>query len=278
MVSINGELLPENQSNISYNNRGTFYGDAVFETIRCLDKQPIFFEAHYFRLMASMRILRMDIPDSFTPEYLENHIKELLDANELKVHARVRLTVWRSQGGFYTPSDSSVQFSMEASELENILESPSAYEVELFKDHYLPPGMLGNLKTANKLPNILAGVYAKENDYADMLLINQNKMVVEAISGNLFLRNGDTIKTPPLSDGCLNGIMREQVINQVKRMIGYSIAEESITPFELQRADELFVTNVIKGIVNITKYRKKSFDSSAGQELRDIFNEKLFQE
>ncbi len=278
MVLLNDELLENNQAQIAYNNRGTYYGDGVFETIRCYDKQPIFYESHYFRLMSSMRILRMEIPQSFTPEFFEEQISRLHKANGIdSAHSRIRITVWRDTGGFYTPTASGVCYSMELTTLQDPYIYQSKNEVELFKDHLLPLGLLGSLKTANKTINVLAGIYKTENDYDDMLLLNQNKMVAECISGNLFLRSGDTIKTPPISDGCLNGIMREQVIAQIKRMLNYKFKEESITPFELQRADELFSTNVIQGIQSISKYRKKEYEHTAATELRDFFNAKLFQ-
>ncbi len=276
MVCINGEIVTSSEGQIPFNNRGTYYGDALFETIRCHNGKTLFFEAHYFRLMSSMRILRMEIPAEFTPEYLEQQVLNILQENELEKHARVRITVWRSHGGYYTPTAQSIEFAIEASELAGVFSFQDSYEVELFKDHYLNTGLLSTLKTANKLPNILAGIYAKENGYDDMLLLNHNKMVVEAISGNLFLRKGNDIKTPPLIDGCLNGIMREQVISQIKRMINYTITEESITPFELQRADELFLTNTVKGVTKISKYRKKEFTSTTAEELVEIFNQKLF--
>jgi branched-chain amino acid aminotransferase len=277
MVLLNDVLVNREEASIAFNNRGTYYGDGVFETLRCFKGQAIFYESHYFRLMSSMRILRMEIPNSFTPEFFEEQITNLLEANDTSSdHARIRITVWRNTGGLYTPDDSTVSYSMECSELQDIYVPSTGNEVELFKDHMLPLGMLGNLKTTTKTINILAGIYKTENDYNDMLLINQNKMVVESISGNLFLRAGDTIKTPPLKDGCLNGIMREQVMAQLKRMLNYKIVEESITPFELQRADELFSTNVIQGIKSITKYRKKDYEQTAGDELRSFFNEKLF--
>lgn len=277
MVILNGVLLNREEAQLPFNNRGTYYGDGIFETIRCYQGKAIFYESHYFRLMSSMRLLRMEIPQFFTPEYFEEQITKLHEATgSHQDHSRVRITVWRNEGGLYTPLDNEVSFSMELSALTGIFQGVDKNEVELFKDHLLPLGMLGNLKTTTKTVNILAGVYKTENDYDDMLLLNQNKMVVESISGNLFLRSDDTIKTPPLVDGCLNGIMREQVIAQLKRMLNYTIIEESITPFELQRADELFSTNVIQGIKNISKYRKKEFDKTAGDELRSFFNEKLF--
>ncbi|PRP66608.1 aminotransferase class IV [Nonlabens agnitus] len=277
MILLNDQLVENEQAHIAYNNRGTYYGDGVFETMRCYKGIAIFYESHYFRLMSSMRILRMEIPDSFTPEFFEEQIKELHEANELNSdHTRIRITVWRNQGGLYTPTDSTVSYSMEVSSLSHVFEHIATNEVELFKDHLLPLGMLGTLKTATKTVNILAGIYKTENDYDDMLLLNQNKMVVESISGNLFLRSGNIIKTPPITDGCLNGIMRGQVIAQLKRMLNYQVVEESITPFELQRADEMFSTNVIQGIKSISKYRKKEYETSAADELREFFNQKLF--
>ncbi|BAO56471.1 aminotransferase class IV [Nonlabens marinus] len=277
MVIFNDVLIENDEAKLPYNNRGTFYGDGVFETIRCFQGTAIFYESHYFRLMSSMRLLRMEIPQFFTPEYFEEQITRLYDTSKVKGgHSRVRISVWRNAGGLYTPTDNTVSFTIEMTDLSQIFERSEKNEVELFKDHLLPLGMLGNLKTSTKTVNILAGVYKTENDYDDMLLLNQNKMVVESISGNLFLRSENIIKTPPLVDGCLNGIMREQVIAQLKRMLNYEIVEESITPFELQRADELFSTNVIQGIKNITKYRKKEYEQTAGDELRSFFNEKLF--
>jgi branched-chain amino acid aminotransferase len=279
MILLNGALVTKENATVAYNNRGTYYGDGVFETMRCFKGKPLLFEAHYFRLMSSMRILRMEIPTIFTPEYLEEKIVELLAANDLNAsHARVRMSVWRNTGGFYTPTDRNIQFSMESSPLAGIYENCDNHEVELFKDHHVLAGMLSNLKTSQKMVNILAGIYAEENDYQNMLLINHNKMVVETIAGNVFLRSGDVIKTPPLEDGCLNGIFREQVIVQFKKMLNYKIEEATITPFELQRADEIFSTNMIKGVQSIHKFRKKTFTTETADELVEYFNNVFFSE
>ncbi|WP_213523352.1 aminotransferase class IV [Nonlabens sp.] len=277
MVIINREFLEEQNAVIPYDNRGTFYGDGVFETLRCFNAKSLLFEEHYFRLMSSMRILRMDIPAFFTPEFLEDSILELLSKNDLhKNHARIRISVWRKSGGWYAPNDLSVNYSISCSLLEGAFSNVSKKEIDLFKDHFVYASMLSTLKTTNKAVNVLAGIYASENEYDDLLLLNQNKMVVEAISGNLFLRNGDQIKTPPIDDGCLNGIMRTYIINQLKKMLNYHIVEETITPFELQRADEIFTTNMIKGVQSITQYRKKSYTKETANELIALLNESFF--
>lgn len=270
MINSNGELLSEQQAKISIFNRGLAYGDALFETIKTLNGKILFWEDHYFRLMASMRILRMEIPMKFTPEFLESQILELLNHNISNSNSfRVKLTVFREQGGFYTPQTNDVNYFITAASLETdlYLSNPLDYRVELFKDFYVTPGLLSTLKTNNKVLNVLGSIYAKENQYDNCLLLNTNKSIVEALNGNLFLVKGNTIKTPPLDDGCLKGIMRKQVLEILKKIPEFECNEASISPFELQKADELFVTNVIQGIQPITGFRKKSFSSKVSQSI-----------
>jgi len=275
MINMNGTLVAPNDAHIDFQNRGLYYGDSVFETIRCFRGAPLFFEDHYFRLMSGMRIMRMDIPKSFTPEHLEEQISQLLAGGDA-VHSRIRFTVWRDSAGYYTPESNGVSFMITSHVLASGFVHNPVEEVELFKDFYVQKNLLGTIKAANKHIHILAGIYAKENDYQDMLLINEDKNVTEAIAGNVFLREGDVIKTPPTADGCLNGIMRGKVIEQLKKMANYKLAEVSISTFDLQRADELFVTNVIHGVQSIKKFRKKQFGSETATELRELFTDRLF--
>ena len=270
MINSNGELLSEQQAKLSVFNRGLAYGDALFETIKTLNGKILFWEDHYFRLMASMRILRMEIPMEFTPEFLESQILELLNHNTSNSNSfRVKLTVFRKQGGFYTPQTNDVNYFITAASLETdlYLLNPSDYRVELFKDFYVTPGLLSTLKTNNKVLNVLGSIYAKENQYENCLLLNTNKSIVEALNGNLFLVKGNIIKTPPLEDGCLKGIMRKQVLEILEKLPEFECIEASISPFELQKADELFVTNVVQGIQPITGFRKKNFSSRVSQSI-----------
>ena len=270
MINFNGELLSEQQAKISVFNRGLAYGDALFETLKTLNGKILFWEDHYFRLMASMRILRMEIPMAFTPEFLESQILELLPQQESNSNSyRVKFTVFRKEGGFYAPLTNDVSYFITAQALDAdlYLLNSSTYKVELFKDFYVTPGLLSTLKTNNKVLNVLGSVYAKENKYQNCLLLNTNKNIVEALNGNLFLVKGNAIKTPPLEDGCLKGIMRKQVIEIIKKIPDYEFEETSISPFELQKADELFVTNVIQGLQPITAYRKKIFTTSVSQNI-----------
>jgi branched-chain amino acid aminotransferase len=278
MININGTLLADSEASISINNRGFNYGDAVFETLRIYNKKVLFWEDHYFRLMASMRILRMDIPMAFTPEFLESEIVNLVEASGHSIGScRVKLVINRKTGGLYTPEINDVDYVITIKPLESDIYqlSDAPYVVDLFKDYYITSGLLSTLKTNNRALNFIGSIYAKENEYDNCLLLNEKKSVVEALNGNLFLVKGNVVKTPPIIDGCLKGVMRKQIIDIIKLMPDYEIEETSISPFELQKADELFLTNVITGIAPITQYRKKTFESNLAKNLIGKLNLKI---
>lgn len=278
MVNLNGIIVAPSAATISTNNRGLAYGDALFETIRVSAGKILFAEDHYFRLMSSMRILRMEIPMNFTQEFLESELLRTIEASELDRKTCIaKITVYRNQGGLYTPTDQTVGYFISVREIDApfYLIDEEAYEVELFKDHYINSGLLTTLKTNNKIVNVLGSIYASENEYQNCLLLNEKKQVVEALNGNLFLVKGTTIKTPPLDDGCLKGILRKQIITICKSLPDYTLEEASISPFELQKADELFVTNVVSGIQSITKYRKKEYAKTVAKDLLGKLNAKV---
>ena len=217
-----------------------------------------------------MRILRMEIPLNFTLEYLEGEVLKVIDTFSNKNHSyNVKILVWRKTGGKYCPSTNDVEYLVTGSQIDTMFYTlnDDPYEVELFKDHYVTSGILSTLKSNNKIVNVLGSIFAKENDYENCLLLNETKTIVEALNGNLFLVNGNKIKTPPLSDGCLNGILRKQIIAVCKKLPEYTLEEVSVSPFELQKADEMFITNVISGIQPISKYRKKEYANAIARDL-----------
>ena len=273
MINFNG-VIQASDLQLTVSNRSFLYGDGVFETLKIVNNKILFFEDHYFRLMASMRIVRMEIPMTFTMEYLEEQILKLVEVLAIKDAARVRFTVFRNEGGFYLPNDNSISFVIQASKLENIrYKIPKIqFEVDLYKDFIVPSQLLSTLKTANKITHVTASIFAKENQLDSALLINETKNVIEAANGNLFMLMGNKLITPPISEGCLNGIMRKQIISLAKQIDSVEVIEAAISPFDLQKADELFITNVIVGIQPITKYRKKDFEVRLANQLLEKLN------
>lgn len=256
-------------------NRGFLYGDAVFETLKIVQGKILFLEDHYFRLMASMRILRMEIPMDFTMEFFEEQLLSTVKNEGFLDSARVRITVYRNDGGYYLPLTNTISYLIHATPLQSqvyVLESKSC-EVDLYKDFYISKQLLSTLKTTNKVLHVTASIYAYENDLDNCILLNESKNVVEVLQGNIFMLQGTKLITPPISEGCCNGILRKQLIALAKKMEGLEVVEEIISPFDLQKADELFYTNVIKGIQSITKYRKKEFKTDLASSLVEKLNE-----
>jgi branched-chain amino acid aminotransferase len=149
------------------------------------------------------------------------------------------------------------------------------YEVDLYKDFYITKQLLSTLKTTNKILNVTASIYADENGLDNCLLLNESKNVAEALQGNIFMVLNGKLITPALSEGCLNGVMRKQILNLASKMDNLEVEEDEISPFDLQKADELFISNVIKGIRPISKYRKKEFGNTLATKLVTLLNAQI---
>lgn len=267
MINFNGNITSE--TNLLVGNRGFLYGDSVFETVKILDGKILFLEDHYFRLMSAMRIVRMEIPMNFTMEYFEEQLLSLATAENLSASSRARITVYRNNGGFYLPKDNNVSFLITIQSLENSVYGieKEHYEVELYKDFVVAKHLLSTIKSSNRMINVTGSIFADENGYDNCLLINDEKNVIEALNGNLFMLMGNKLITPPISEGCLNGVMRKQILALAKKIETIEVEEMPISPFDLQKADELFVTNVVRGIQPITKYRKKEYETKIAKDL-----------
>ncbi len=273
----NGELVEGWGLNTSLDSRALNYGDGVFETLRYAHGRINFWEDHYFRLMSSMRILRMEIPMGFSPEYLEDQLKNTIEANKTGNTARIKLLVVRKSGGYYTPSDNNVDFLITAFPLEDpsFKLNERGLEIDLYKDFYKPKNLLSGLKTTSAQFYTLASVFRKENNLDECLLLNEQKHLIETISSNIFLVKGNRVITPSLKSGCLKGVIRKNVLEILTKMDYDIVEKEDISPFELQKADEVFLTNTIKGIQWVSGYRKKEFKCDLSRKLVEKLNVKV---
>ena len=150
MINLNGTIISEKKEVLNFNNRAFKYGDALFETLKVENVKVNFVEDHYFRLMASMRMLRMEIPMNFTLEFFEKEIINTVEKNDL-LDARVRLSVFREDGGLYNPVSNKVDYLIEVDPLNT--QRKESYVIDLFKDYYIYSGLLSTVKTTNKITN-----------------------------------------------------------------------------------------------------------------------------
>ena len=170
----------------------------------------------------------------------------------------------------YTPKTNEVQFLIESSALTS--NNKEIVEIELFKDFHVNSGLLSTIKTNNRIINVLGSIFAKENNYQNCMLINEKKELVEALNANVFLIKGNSILTPSLETGCINGIIRKKLIEGLQKNDVFSLIECSISPFELLKADEVFLTNSMNEIQSVDRYRKKTYQSHQTAMIRDLFN------
>ncbi|MBI1316066.1 aminotransferase class IV [bacterium] len=274
MILWNGNWVDSDRALFGVGNRGFRYGDAVFETLRCEAGRVMWLEEHYFRLMAGMRVFRMEIPDHFTPEWMGEQIRAVVDAHHrMDMPCRIRFTVYRNEGGYYRPHTSSVSWLVECSPLEHsgYATVEQGLHVDLYRDHAVVPGLLSNLKTAQSALYVLGAIWAEENRLDDALLLSPSKYLVEATASNIVVVQGDRLITPPLSSGCTQGIVRGQLLKK-SRAWNLNLVEAELSPFELLRADEVWLTNTLQGIRAVGRYRDRTYASTQAQAIAALLD------
>src|SRR5690554_179082 len=273
MANGNGKLLKNNRSEIDLDNRGLNYGDALFETMRVINGNIVFWNDHYARLLRSMKLLRMNIPESFAQHLLQDEILKTLGDASLRPQ-RVKLLVWRKSGGKYGPKNNEIEFAISSEPLNNAdyVLNAGAYKIGLYKEFRMHSGVLSTLKTNNKIINVIGSIYAQENDFQNCLLLNEQGNIVEALNGNVFLVFGNRIKTPSISQGCLQGVLRKQLLDLLDAHSEFTIEEVAITPEMLVNADEVMLTNVVSGISSVTEYGKIQYGHATAKQLLEVLN------
>ncbi|MBT6449006.1 MAG: aminotransferase class IV [Flavobacteriaceae bacterium] len=275
MINYNGNF--KDQPLDHFNNRGFLFGDSVFETIKVIDNKIIYWEEHYLRLMSSMRILRIQIPSLYTPDFFENEIRKTNLKIDSFFNGRVRLTIFRTKGEVYRPDSNEPIFVINSKKTDQKLFNVNlqSYKVDLFKDYLIQSNLISNLKTNNRVVNVIGSIYAKENDLENCILLNDQKFVAQFLNGNIFIVKDSLVKTPTISSGCLNGVMRNKIIELINKLPNLEIEEKNFSPYELISSDEIWVSNSISGIIPVTEYRKKLFSNKVAITILNYLNKQI---
>ena len=273
-ANLNGDLVDASAPYLFASNRSFRYGDGLFESIRVVNGKPCFLETHLARLFEGMDMLRIEKPEHFSTEYFSNQIHLLLEKNEVKEGARVRLTIYRNDGGFYQPSDNGASWCMElGSVYTNYYQlNEDGLSVDLYTEIKKPVNKLSIYKTYNALQYIMASLWARQNKLDDALIVNDKGNIIEGSSSNLFIICNGVLYTPSLADGCLAGVMRMQIIN-IAIAHKIKVYECSLTPQNLLVADEIFLTSATKGLQWVSSYRMKRYFNTLTRTLVDKLND-----
>lgn len=259
----NGRIIEENKNVISINNRGLRYGDGLFETIKCLRGKLEFADDHFDRLWAGMRILQFKMPDHFSKARLNTEILELVTKNNHSDSARIRLTVLRGDGGLYDDTTHTYSYLIQSWALPEAIDTwnTDGLVLGIYNDAKKSCDILSNLKHNNFLPYVMAALYAKKQKWNDAVVLNTSGRVCDTSIANIFLVDKEIIYTPSLDEGCIAGVMRKNIINQLGKN-NVHVKEVKLTVENLFNADEVFLTNSIYEMQWVRSIAEKRYTNS----------------
>ena len=275
-VCFNGEFVHVDDIRYEDIKRGFSFGDGAFESIKIINGKPVFLVHHLKRLNSAIKRLKLCTDQPLHLNYIEPIIIDLLRLNEIYEGGVVRISVYRSGKGTYLPKTNDLSYIIETFKLKENLYSTNkkGLKIDVYDDILKPLNMLSPYKLANAQLYVLASVYFKENQLDDALIKNENGNIIETTSSNLFISSNGVLYTPALSEGCVGGIMRMQVIN-LAITNGMLVYENPIQIQHLLSADEIIITNSIKGIRWVGQYKDKRYYNSLASKLTDLLNREV---
>jgi aminodeoxychorismate lyase len=259
---------------VSPDNRSFRYGDGFFETMQLVNGKIILEELHFERLFTSLDILRFKRPSYFTPAYLREHITALAEKNKHTAHARIRLTIFRGEGGLYEVEDHSPHHIIQTWPLNPSIHqlNENGMVVGIYKEARKTCDGFSHVKSNNYLSYAMAALWAKEQKLNDALLLNPFNRIADATIANVFIVKDGLVKTPALSEGCVSGVMRRYLLQTIRKE-NIPVEETQLEIEDVMQASEIFLTNAIHGI----RWVKQVGESEYANQLTSLLHKNMVQ-
>lgn len=270
LVSVNGTLMKYEEMQLSKSNRAFKYGDGIFETIRLEQGRILWADMHFQRLQRSAALLKYSWDPDFDKARFLQVIGELYHANHAGMPAvRIRFAMFRHAGGYYTPLSSDVSYIIESESLTGNAYpwNPTGLSIGIYPEQQKMAGPYASLKTSSALLYVLAALYKQEMGLDDCLIMNNLGHIAEGISSNIFLVKGGQVITPSLDQACVDGIMR-RVLIELLLLKEVPVLETVVDTALLTDADEVFMTNAIQGISQVSQYGNKQYSHDFSRQCR----------
>jgi len=273
-VFYKNKIVDEKEAAITYRSRAFRYADGLFETIRLINGKPVFLKNHIDRIKKGLELMKISIPDLLLDEEkLNSAIKDLALKNGIEKGGVCRMIVWRDSEGRYMPDTDSCDFLLEITPYPNnlFLLSKSGKSIEIYQEMRKQNNFLSPYKTLNAQLNVMAAISARNKGLDDNLISNEEGMIIESTNSNVFIVSNGTIYTPPLSDGCVGGTMRMNIINAALEL-KLSVYESSLNQQHFLMANEILLSNAIVGIDWVNAFKHKRYYSTIASKLVDQLN------
>lgn len=270
-ICINGKILPADKPALMVDNKSYRYGDGLFETMKVINERISLEDYHFERFFSGLKQMGFEIPALVTKEKLSQHILFLCEKNNCDVLGRVRVSVFRGNGGIYEDND--LQYVIECWPVDESINqlNENGFVIDVYPDARKSCDKFSNIKSSNYLPYVMAARYAKENKLNDCLVLNMYDRIADGTIANIFLIKDKKISTPSLTEGCVNGIMRRYLMEQ------YEVKEIVLTIEDVLSADELFLTNAMYGIRWVKQFRHKTYRNLKTAKMHDELLKALWQ-
>lgn len=268
MINSNGTLVSKLSQQTTAVESHFLHGLHIVESIHAEKGQLLFWELHYFRVMAAMRQLRFVLPINFTALFFEEEIQKTLAANKLQskdvlIYLHLLCNSQNQSPHFVIEVQESISFQQL---------SHAAYSMDIYKEAFISAQYLSNISLLNAPIRAVASVYANENGWQDCFLMNEQKELVESTQGSIFILNDHLIQTPSLQTGCQNLVIREAFIQWIKqKQTAFEVEEKNLSPFVLQNAQEILILSSEKGGNSVDQYRKTQYKHHVFQKLYSEF-------
>lgn len=270
-ICFNGKIIPADEPVLLASNRGYRYGDGLFETMKVAKGKILLSDHHFERLFAGLALLQFEIPRLFLRQKTEDEILSLCKKNNCEGLARVRLSVFRGNGGLYD-EDKGLQYLIECWPLTESVSklNENGLVIDVFPGAEKSCDKFSNLKSANFLPYSMAALYAKEKKLNDSLVLNTTGGIADSTIANLFIIKNAIVITPGLEEGCVNGVMRQYLLQKMQAA-DCAVQEATLSVNDILVADEVFLTNAIHGIRWVRQFRDMSYGNVKTVEIYNRF-------
>ena len=273
---LNGHVVSEHDAPRAFANRGFLVADGVFESMRFTDHRVPYVGLHVARMHAAMEAHGMDVPSSLRELELKESLETWKQTWSFEGDARIRLTVFREGQGKYTPDTDNTSWvaTVERMEDRGYLLASKGLDVDIYQDMHKHVSPVSRYKNIASTVYVHAARHARIQGWGDALILNADQKIIESSRSNLFVVSNGVLYTPSLDDGCVGGIMRAVLIRTALDH-GIKVYECTLTPQTLLQADELFLTNAVRGIEWVASYKTKRYFHSMAEKLTAWIQEDL---
>ncbi len=268
----NGKISKTGKPLILPDNRSFRYGDGFFETMKMENGNIRLSNYHFERLFTSLDKLGFQQPVYFTRDYLTDQIEQLARKNFHHKLARIRVTIFRGEGGLYDVANHFPHHLVQSLELHpsNNQFNENGLDLGLFTDARKVCDGFSHIKSNNFLSYAMAAIWAKERKLNDALLLNPFDRIADATIANVFLVKDGLVKTPALTEGPVNGVMRRHLL-RLMRDENIPVEETQVSYEDLEQASEIFLSNAIYGI----RWVKQLGENEYGKQLAPLLHKKI---